>query len=349
MTTTEELAGGRLRAAKAAYTTAAVELDAARSLLGDVVPRPGDLVLAEVLSIGQHPRLELRDGRRAMLFPGDEVIVSYGARYATDQFHAEVPADLGDCDLAAAGGLAARVVARHSGIGAPTTVRPVGVLADAAGRRMNLADWAAPAPIGAPAIPAVVVLGTSMNAGKTTTAAHLVRGLTAAGLRTGAAKATGTGAGGDRWLFADAGASPALDFTVAGLASTYGVSDRVVQQTFALLRDAIAAAGADLAVLEIADGLAQGETRALLESEVMSGVDAVVFAAGDALGAAAGVRALLELDLPVRAVSGRLTASPLASVEAAALTGLPVLGLPQLGDRAVADVLLSGATDAIAA
>ena len=60
-----------------------------------------------------------------------------------------------------------------------------------------------------------------MNSGKTTTAAHLIKGLVQAGLKVGAAKLTGTGAVGDIWLMQDAGANLVLDFTDTGFPSTY--------------------------------------------------------------------------------------------------------------------------------
>lgn len=336
----------RFDVAKPAYTTALVDLSVARQLLTEVTPAAGDLVLAEVVAVGHHRCLELASGRRASLFPGDEIIVCYGARYATDQFHAVVPDSLEPCHLAAAGGLAGLVVERHGSTRVPTEIRPIGLLADAVGRRMNLRDWRLPAPRHAPRIPVVAVLGTSMNSGKTTTAAHLVRGLAASGLRAAAAKVTGTGAGGDRWLYRDAGATPALDFTLAGLATTYGASAEEIGDTFVLLRDVAAAAGAETLVVEIADGLAQRETAAFLRSECLRDVAAVVFAAGDALGALAGVRHLLDIGLPVRAVSGLLTASPLATVEAAGMIPLPVLGLEELADAEIADRLLKDSRQA---
>lgn len=36
-------------------------------------PRPNDVIVAEVLTIGRHTRIELASGRRATLFPGDLV------------------------------------------------------------------------------------------------------------------------------------------------------------------------------------------------------------------------------------------------------------------------------------
>jgi len=104
-------------------------------------------VLAAIESIGQHARIEQRDGRRATLFPGDEVVVAYGHRYAPDQFEAAIPEDLGPCELVAAGGVAARVQSAHGRMSEATRLTPVGLLADGAGRRLNVRDGAlAPGP-----------------------------------------------------------------------------------------------------------------------------------------------------------------------------------------------------------
>jgi hypothetical protein len=345
--TLTELPRERRNLAKSAYTTRRVDLERAACLLGgDARPQAGDLVLARVDKLGQHVRIELGSGRRAHLHPGDEIIVCYGARYAPDQFEAYVPDDLGPCDLVAAGGIAARAVTRHAGLKRATRIVPVGLLADRHGQVLNLRDHALPPRCHEGARPAVVaVVGTAMNAGKTTTAANLVRGYKGRGHRVGAAKVTGTGAGGDRWAVLDAGADRVLDFTDCGLASTYGVDLATLERMFEQLIAELAADGADVVVLEIADGLLQDETAALLQSPVFAtGVDALVFAAGDALGALAGVRRLAELALPVVAVSGLLTAAPLALREAAAALGLPVVGCADLGRGRWLPEIVPGAT-----
>ena len=165
-----------------AYTTRRVDRAAAAALLcGSVRPRVGDLVLARVERLGHHCNLQLVDGRRRRLFPGDEVIVAYGNRYACEQFEAEVPAGLAACHLVAGGGIAARALSWHDRISkGPTAIKPLGLLADAGGRPLNLADFAVAAPKSPPQRPRVLaVLGTAMDAGKTQTAAHLVRGLRA--------------------------------------------------------------------------------------------------------------------------------------------------------------------------
>ena len=330
----EALTPGRGRLLKHSYTTRHVNGHAPAGLLvGDIAPQVGDLVLARVDQLGQHKRLELRDGRRALLFPGDEIVVCYGNRYAPDQFEAEVPDDLGPCHLVAAGGIAARELSRHATVGEATRITPLGLLGAADGRPMNLAQFKLPPPAAMARPPTFAVVGSAMNAGKTTTAANLSRGLVAAGWSVGAAKATGTGAGGDVWFLSDAGASPVLDFTAVGLPSTYLAGDDAVERTFEELVGHLAAARVDALVLEVADGVCHLETRALIESRRFGElVDGVLFAATDALSAAAAVEYLKDLELPLLAISGMVSASPLAAREAEAMTGLPVLDVAALRD-----------------
>ncbi len=339
---TEQLSR-RVARAKAAYTTRLVRLDDAVSLVTDIVPAPGDLVLARVDVIGQHKRIELQHGRRASLFEGDEIVVCYGNRYAPDQFEAEVPGNLEPCALIAAGGVAARMLSCHTKMSEPTTITPIGVLGDSTGAVLNLMRYAQPSHRLDSELPPIFgVAGTSMNAGKSTTAASLVRGFTACGLTVGAAKVTGTGAGGDIWMFTDAGACPVTDFTAAGHPSTYKLPPHEVVRTFKMLTDDLAAAGVDVMVIEVADGLLQDETAALLGShDFAERVDGIVFAAGDAMGACNGVKWLRAEGLDVAGVSGLLTASPLARREAQAVLDVPVFDIQDLSDPVRAGALLN--------
>lgn len=324
----------RLAAARQAFSTRNVPLaEAVRLKRRGVRPQAGDVVLAEVVRIGQHPRIENLAGRRGQLYVGDEVIVAYGNRYAPDQFEAFVPETLAPCHLAAGGGIAAEVRVRHGRMKAPTELRPIGLLARVDGRVINLADHGlAPAPDAALPL-AVAVLGSSMNAGKTTSAAAIIHGLTRAGLRVGAAKLTGTGSGGDLWAMRDAGARKVLDFSDAGHASTFLLSpEAVIAQAHTLLAS-FAPSDFDIVIVEIADGLLQRETAMLLEAaREARWFRSVVFAAADAMSASFGTNLLARLGLPACAVTGVISASPLASREAEANTGLPTLTLPMLRD-----------------
>jgi hypothetical protein len=336
----------RLARAKLAYTVGPVRPEFLASIVGSKKPpRAGDVVLARVESIGHHRSVELPTGRKSLLYPGDEVVVCYGNRYAPDQFEAVVPDDLGPCDLVAAGGLAARMVSAHASTGSPTRLRPIGLLGGADGNPANLRQWGLPA---APSVdiaahPTILaVVGTAMNSGKTTSAAHLVRGLVQAGRRVGAAKVTGTGAGPDFFHLCDAGAHAVHDFTHAGHPSTYRLGPAAVEEIFTTLVDHLALAGVDVVVLEVADGLLQPETASLVHSSLFARrVDGVLFAAVDAMGAQSGVQWLRRAGLPVLGVTGVLTSSPLACEEAAMVTGVPVLVPAALRDPAQALQLIA--------
>jgi hypothetical protein len=242
-----------------------------------------------VLETGQHKALQLASGRPSPLFPSDEIVLAAGARYAPDQFEAYVPEALGPCDPVAAGGVCGVVASRFERMGEPTRLEARGLSADASGRPSNLTDFRIHPPPAARRIPTIAVLGTSMNTGKTTAAAHLVRGLALSDLKVGAAKVTGTGAPGDLASMRDAGAIAALDFGDAGYATTFLLDLPALEAVFVTLTDALVAEGAEVAVLEVADGLLQRETAMLVGSPVFkSRVDTVLFAAGDAMGRRAG-------------------------------------------------------------
>ena len=337
------LAPERLARAKAAYATRRVPAVAMQTLItGEVSPNSGDLVLARIDRKRQHGRIELTHGRRANLSVGDEVILCYADRYAPDQFEAEVPSNLGPTHMVAAGGIAAQMVSRCRTVKPATEITPLGLIGNRKGNRINLRDWALPTPPRHPRRPATIaVVGTSMNAGKTSAAAALVNGLSRADLQVGAAKVTGTGAGGDFWKMQDSGATPVLDFTDMGFASTYRIPFVEVERILTGIVDHLAHSGVEVAVLEVADGLLQRETDALLSSEVFrSTVDRVIFAAGDALGAMAGLDWLRQRQIDVTAISGTLTRAPLAVREATAATELPVLSLGQLADPTIALALV---------
>ncbi len=333
----EKLERRSIRAAKRAFTTRRVPVRHMRTVISqDVQPQAGDLVLATVDQLGSHLRIELPNGRRAKMFPGDTIVVCYANRYAPDQFEAVVPHDLGPCDLVAGGGVAAREVCRHERMKEPTRIIPVGLVGDREGRPLNVANFKVAPKRGAPRIPVVVVFGTAMNSGKTITAGSLVRSFATAGIRVAGIKATGTGSGGDLWFMKDMGASRAYDFTDAGLASTYLAPHDRIEEGVLCLIDNAASAGCKVAVVEIADGLQHAETAALMESpKIRDRACGVVFAAYDALGAYTGVQTLQSNGYRIFAVSGQITRSPLAVRELQALVDPPVYSPIELQHGAI--------------
>ncbi len=337
-----EMGNHRLKRAKWGYSTRTVSngLGPLRLLCRDS-PTAGDLVLAKVEKIGQHQRLELANGRRARLFVGDEIVVVYGNRYAPDQFEAIVPSSLRDCHLIAAGGIAGKMVYKHGAIKSPTRISPIGILTYSNGKVVNLSDFGLKKNDTHKSLPPVIaVVGGSMNAGKTTAAASLIHGLYKAGYKVSAGKVTGTGAGGDSWHFIDAGGSPVLDFLDTGHPSTYLLSAKEVVQIFEILLSHLNTPDTDYIVIEVADGLFQTETVNLINSTFFKqSVSGVIYAAADAVGAVYGINLLKRWGLPICAVSGTVTRSPLGMREILDSSDIPIISKQALRKPNIVDHL----------
>lgn len=325
-----------LRRAKRAFTTRRVPVSEMTKLV-EAAPKPGDLVLARVDALGKHKHLENLDGRRAHLFEQDEILVCYGNRYAPDQFEAVVGPDLGPCHLVAGGGIASTALSWHSRIAQPTSITPLGLVADVDGQPLNIGSYALTRSPWVGDVPTLAVFGTAMNAGKTTTAAALVRGMSQYGHKVGTLKITGTGSGGDLWWMKDSGASEVLDFVDAGYASTYMVSVADLERIVRLLIGRLTAQGCTAIVAEIADGLYQRETNVLLGNALFRSLfPQVIFTAYDAMGASTGTVQLTGAGFDVVALSGKLCCSPLAQREAQAATGIECVPPARLSTPEVA-------------
>jgi len=327
-----------LTTAKWTFATRRVDASVIAGMDADfAAARAGDLILAQVDSLGQHARVQLASGRPSNIFPGDMIVLACGARYAPDQFEglAEINAD--GADLLAGGGCLGRMVARNERIKPATRLLPVGRLLDDAGQPVNLARFALPPTHRASEIPVIFVLGTAMNSGKTTATAQLALGLRHAGYKVAALKGTGTGAFGDFNEYTDTGAHWVADFTDAGMVTTYREPLERVKAGLDLLLGHAAERGCMIAVMEIADGLYQRETGALVADPwLKQRMAGLVFACGDAVAAAGGVAELARHGLRPDALTGIVSCSPMASAEAVAATGVPVLRKSDLADPAEA-------------
>ena len=170
-----------------------------------------------------------------------------------------------------------------------------------------------------------------MDAGKTYTVASLITGLRRSKFNVAGIKLTGTAAGRDTWSMLDAGACAALDFVDGGYPSTYLCPLSELLDLYRLLTAQAAGHGADWIVLELADGVVQKETAALLRSSAFtSTVDAWVLAATDPLAAVGGVSQLQHCGIQPLAVSGVVSMSPLAMREVTEATGQPCLSAKDL-------------------
>ncbi|WP_282606117.1 hypothetical protein [Pelagibius sp. Alg239-R121] len=343
MTVLSPIAFDMLDQAKWAFSTRRVERQDAVSLLDMLThATSGDLVLGRVERIGSHKKIQLAKGRASELYVGDLVVLACGDRYAPDQFEGLAELDPEGADMLAGGGVLGRMRHRHAKMSAPTRIIPLGMLANAAGKAINLADYALNKAARPDGLKVIGIVGASMNSGKTTAVAGFAHGLSRAGHRVAAIKATGTGAFGDFNAFVDTGARYVADFTDAGMVSTYRQPLVRIESGLDTLLAHAKRDGCDVAVVELADGVFQKETADLLRNpRVRDGFAGVVFAAPDALAAAGGCAALRAMGVEPAIVTGMVSCSPLGAAEAETATGVSVVTRSTLCDPAQANALLA--------
>jgi len=309
------------------------------------LPAIGDVALAEVKQIGKNTALELNNGRRCALHTGDLLAVAFGNRYATMQFEGYARVQDEHCDLLSMGGLCGLVASKHDGVSEPTKLRILGAIGDQHRNRLRSVNFALPSAESPGRIRVAVVCGTSMDAGKTHTVVCTIKGLRKQGFRVAGVKLTGSATGRDTWNMLDAGACVALDFTDGGWPSTYLCSREQLLHLYHLLIGHARERGAEWVVVEIADGLLQVETAALLNSpQFRSTVDHFLFAAGEPMAAVGGVGMLRKWGIEPLAVSGVVSMSPLNIREVEAAVKLRCLTAGELQNGALASLMKRPAT-----
>ncbi|MDX2048896.1 MAG: hypothetical protein SFU87_19055 [Chitinophagaceae bacterium] len=318
------------------------------SLSAIQIPKVGDIAVFEVTSIGKHSSIQSADKRNAGIYTGDLIMAAFGTRYATEQFEGYVPKEpLSEYHILGAGGTVGVIHSMHSkfsNIG-PTRLKLIGYAVDRKGTILNT-KWIKHKEIltytGVMQSLTRIILsvGSSMDSGKTTTAAHLVRGLKKTGMKTGFIKLTGTVFTKDCDLNYDHGADVVTDFGSMGFPSTYMCELGELLNLYETLLSQINASELDYVVMEIADGIYQRETEMLLtHAKFMSGVDAVIFSAGDSLSAVQGVRSLQEMHIVPTALCGLFTASPLLIREVKNKIHIPVFTIEQLASGEITNLL----------
>jgi Domain of unknown function (DUF1611_C) P-loop domain len=179
----------------------------------------GDFVVGEVVAAARG--IECPDGRMAAVANGDLVVGALGSRAATLQAVGDWRA-IGEAGLMedmSTAGVFAKCTSISTELGALTTLVYRGHVL-VGGEKATMTRWIPDLPAQKLATPTVLIVGTSMEAGKTVAASAIVRRLRARGLRVAGAKLTGVGRFRDILAMKDAGADVVFDFVDAGLPST---------------------------------------------------------------------------------------------------------------------------------
>ncbi len=185
----------------------------------------GDYVLVEVTgATSELYQVESCTGEMLPARPGDQIIGALGVREATlEGVGTYAAVEKGEMHAMTAAGLFGKFTSF-----APTLPNPMRVdyrghiLRD--GHKVTMRQFALQAEDRAFDIPTILLVGTSMSAGKTVTGRRVCKVLSSAGYDVIAAKLTGAGRYRDIASFKRAGASQVFDFVDVGLPST--VADR---------------------------------------------------------------------------------------------------------------------------
>ncbi len=211
----------------------------------------GDYVVAEVIPHDfEDEGFELDNGRQVQPTGGDLLVGAFARRCATLEATGSFEEIGEDCvmDCLTEAGCFGKATSRSRFSKPIMPVRYLGhVLVD--GRKRNMRDFV-PEPPDAPFdVPVVLVVGTSMSAGKTYSARVAVRELKKLGHTVVAAKLTGAGRWHDTLTMGDAGADHTFDFVDAGLPTSVCPEEEYREAIGGLLRR-MGATGASVAVIE---------------------------------------------------------------------------------------------------
>lgn len=285
----------------------------------------GDYVAAEVLDAPGVPYLvEAPSGRMVEATAGDVLIGALGRREATLEAVGgwrDVGEDLHMQPLTAAG-ILGRITSQAISIGPLPQLEYRGHVMRQ-GRRCAMSDVVSVPRNGHPRAPVVLIIGTSMSAGKTVAAKAIVRALKDLGLRVAGAKLTGVARYRDILAMSDAGADFIADFVDGGLPSTV-VEEADYTRALAIVMAKLAAAAPDVIVAEAGASPLEPYNGAIAVRELGESVRCTVLCASDPY-AVLGVMTAFEIRPDL--VSGRATSTDAGIALIERLTGLPCANL----------------------
>jgi len=305
----------------------------------DVVPlsrerwATGDYTVGGVFSApSQATFVENADGRNVEVIPGDRIIGVLGRRAATLGAVGDWQAIDEDLvmDVLTGGGLMGR--ATSVGWRSPPMIR-LGysghVVRD--GVKVVMKDFVPAGQGAAYRGPVILIIGTSMEAGKTSAAKAIIRQLKSGSLKVVGAKLTGAGRYRDILAMRDAGADAIYDFVDGGLPSTVCPPAEYRESLDAVLR-MIAAEAPDVAVIEAGASPLEPYNGDTLMDVIGSRVQCTVLCASDPYAVVGVVRGFgIVPDL----VSGVATSTSAGIDLIEKLTGLEALNIhdPESGPR----------------
>jgi hypothetical protein len=284
----------------------------------------GDYVEAEVT--GERTRLysvECTTGEMIAVDPGDRVIGAFGHRAATlEGVGSWKDIEGREMNALTSAGLFGRFTSISRLLPRPMRLRYTGHVTRS-GRKVRMQDFAIEAAPRELKLPAILMVGTSMSAGKTMTGKFACQILAELGYRVIGTKLTGAGRYRDILSFRNHGAAEVYDFVDAGLPSTV-VSEEEFRRAIRPLLSHIASRDADFMVVEAGASPLEPYNGAAAIDELGANVRCRILCATDPY-AVVGVQQAYGLRPDLVAGPATNTSAALDLVEK--LTGLPGLNI----------------------
>jgi len=303
----------------------------------------GDYVVARVnKNRGRLSAIELPVGRIIEVMEGDLIVGAFGTRVATLEAVGDWRSidDSGELNALTAAGLFGKVTSLSPFLSAPMRLQYQG---HALRNEQKLTMRGSLPHIESIDfdIPVILIVGTSMSSGKTTSGRIIVHLLSKMGLKVAGAKLTGAARYRDMLSFKDAGASAVYDFVDAGLPSS-AVDPSTYREALPYLLSLIARDKPDVLVAEAGASPLEPYNGEIAKEMIRDQVRFKLLCAQDPY-AVVGVQQAFQRTPDLVAGGAANTEAGIALVHK--LTGLPALNLMDPSSRDELENLLRKALD----
>lgn len=282
----------------------------------------GDYVLGKIIHAGGNDlRIELPNGRMRGIIKGDHLVGVLGERFAT----LEVTGSWKEADdslrmhVLTAAGLLGKLTSKSTFLPQLMEIQYVGHTCRK-GKKVTMRNFIPMVEELEYKTPTVLFMGTSMSAGKTTSARIVTHLFKSAGYSVVGAKLTGAGRYKDIVALKDVGADAVYDFVDAGLPSTI-VPQPMYQERLGVLLNLIQAQEADIAIVEIGASPLEPYNGAFAFEAIKDQIQCTVLSASDpyavyGLIKAFGLKPDIVSGITTNTEAGRQLVRTLCGVEA---------------------------------
>lgn len=303
----------------------------------------GDYVVGRVLDTRGHLNaLELPAGRMIEVMEDDLVVGAFGTRVATLEAVGDWRSidDSGELNALTAAGLFGKNTSLSPFISSPMPLQYHGhVMRN--DQKVTMRGSLPEIEIVELDVPIILIVGTSMSAGKTTSGRVIVHMLTQMGLNVVGAKLTGAARYRDMLSFKDAGAIAIYDFVDAGLPSS-AVDESLYREALPYLLSLIARAKPDVLVAEAGASPLEPYNGAIAKEMIRDNVKFKLLCAQDPY-AVVGVQQAFQRTPDL--VSGGAANTEAAIALVNKLSGLPALNIADPASRPQLEKMLRKALD----